>query len=245
MIRCCIVDDEAQNISLLQKLIHAYCPQLLVCGTANDIATAKTMLQKEKPQLVFLDIEMPGGTGFQLLEQVKPVSFEVIFVTAFGHHAVKAFRFSALDYLLKPVMVDDLVAATKKAVEKLGEQSINQRLEAFLQNQQSKTPVRMAIPSKEGLEFYNIADIVYCSAEGSYTQFFLADGRKILTSGLLKDFEELLPADTFCRIHHSYVVNLNFIKKYYRGRGGHIELLNGHTLEVSNQRKDDLLDRFR
>lgn len=244
MIRTLIIDDEQQNIILLKKLVAVYCPQLNICGTAGSVAAAAELIRNEQPQLVFLDIEMPDGTGFELLEQLKPINFEAIFVTGFGHYAVKAFRYSALDYILKPVMIDDLVMAVQKAIEKISGQSINKRLEEFLYQHQHKTPARIALPSKEGLEFYDIADIISCSAEGAYTRIVLTNGKKILTTGLLKDFEELLPAEVFCRIHHSHLVNLNYIKKYYRGRGGYVELTNGETIEVSNTRKDDFLTRF-
>lgn len=244
MIRCVLVDDEQQNITLLQKLIVAFCPQLDIVGTSTAMTEATKLIREVKPQLVFLDVEMPGGTTFDLLELLKPIDFEMIFVTGHTDYAIKAFRYSALDYLMKPVMVDDLVNAVQKAIEKIGSQSINQRLDTFIQFQQNKNPARIALPSKEGLEFYNVADIVACAAEGAYTRFILADGRKVLATGLLKDFEEMLPPETFCRVHHSHLVNLNFIKKYYRGRGGYIELTTGDTLEVSNARKDHFLARF-
>jgi len=244
LIRCAIVDDEPQNITLLQKLITIYCPQLTICGTANSVAEGVVMLREQQPQLAFLDVEMHGSTSFDLLEQLKPVTFEMIFVTGHSDYAIKAFRYSALDYLLKPVMVDDLVAAVQKAIAKIGSQDINQRLDSFLQGQKSKVPSRIALPSKEGLEFYDVNDIVSCAAEGAYTRFILSDGRKILATGLLKDFEEMLPPEIFCRVHHSHLVNLNFIKKYYRGRGGYIELTTGDTLEVSNAKKDHFLARF-
>jgi two-component system, LytTR family, response regulator len=244
LIRCLIIDDELHNQLLLQKLVEVGCPQLTICGIANNVSEAKALIEKEKPQLIFLDIEMPDGTGFDLLEQLKPVDFEIVFVTGFGDYAVRAFKYSALDYIMKPVMMDDLVIAVQRAVEKIGSKTIEQRLETFLQVQHSKQALRIALPSKDGLEFYNIADIVSCSADGSYTRFILADGKKITTTGLLKDFEELLPIEIFCRVHHSHIVNLNFIKKYYRGRGGYVELATGDTIEVSNNKKDEFLARF-
>lgn len=244
MIKTVIIDDEQQNIVLLQKLITAYCPQITICGSAGTVNSATELVQQEQPQLVLLDIELIGGTGFDVLEQLKPINFEVIFVTGFEHYAVKAFKYSALDYVLKPVMIDDLVNAIQKATEKIGTQTINNRFTEFLALKQQKTPQRIALPAKEGLEFYNISDIIICSAEGAYTRISLLDGKKVLATGLLKEFDELLPVDTFCRVHHSHLVNLNFIKKYYRGRGGYVELVNGETVEVSNARKDDFLARF-
>lgn len=244
MIKTVIIDDEQQNIILLQKLIAAYCPQLTIVGHAATVNASVTLIQQEQPQLVLLDIELTGGTGFDILEQLKPISFEVIFVTGFEHYAVKAFKYSALDYVLKPVMIDDLVNAIQKATDKIGSETMNKRFTEFLSLKQQKTPQRIALPAKEGLEFYNIADIIICSAEGAYTRISLQDGRKVLATGLLKEFDELLPMETFCRVHHSHLVNLNFIKKYYRGRGGYVELVNGETVEVSNARKDDFLARF-
>jgi two-component system, LytTR family, response regulator len=228
----------------MQKLLAAYCPQLIIAGTAQSVLAGGLLIKKVQPQLVFLDIEMQDGTGFDLLEQLKPIGFEVIFVTGFDHYAVKAFKYNALDYVLKPVMIDDLIVAVQKATEKISSGSINKRLEEFLLHREYKIPDRIALPSKEGLEFYNINDIISCNAEGAYTRFVLSDGKKVLTTGLLKDFEELLPTGQFCRVHHSHIINVNYIKKYYRGRGGYVELMNGDTVEVSNTKKDDFLTRF-
>lgn len=246
MINAVLIDDEPKNIRILSKLLQDYCPEVNVAGTAEKHQEAIEIISRVKPDLIFLDIEMPGGNAFDLLNQLMPVDFEIIFVSAFDNYAIKAFRYSALDYVLKPVSIENLRQAVIKAEKKILEKNINQRLDNFLKNQNEKyTFQRIALPTKNGLEFYEFEDIVFCQAEGPYTRFGFANKQNLLVTGTLKDYEELLPAASFCRVHNSYVINLNHVKKYYKGKGGSVEMSTGINIEVSLRKKDDFISRLR
>jgi two-component system LytT family response regulator len=247
MIRAVLIDDEPNNIGALQGMLEQYCPQVTITGMATDSQGGYAAITRLRPDLVFLDIEMPFGNGFDLLRRLEPVSFEVIFVTAFDKYALTAFRYAALDYLLKPVGIEELVAAVERARARMAEKAVNTRMETLLHNfrTNSRRLSRIALPSAEGLDFIDIDSIVFLQAEGNCTLVATEDKKRKLVSRTLKDFEELLPGDTFCRVHHSYLVNLNFISKYHKGRGGYIELVNGITIEVSSRKKDEFLLRFR
>ena len=190
---------------------------------------------------------MPYGNGFDLLNALMPIDFEVIFVTAFDKYMLQALKYSALDYLLKPVNIAELKAAVKHAETRIKKNSINQQLTVLLENFKKHEPglKKIAIPTADGFDFILIEDIVRCEAQGPYTRIFTKDSKKILVSKTLKEYESLLPDNIFLRIHNSHLVNLNFIKKYNRGRGGYIEMDDGTTLEVATRRKDEFLSRFR
>lgn len=246
MIRTIIIDDEKNNIEALKKMLTNYSSKIDLIGTAENAEDAHDIIKLTKPQLIFLDIEMPFGNAFDLLEKLMPVDFEVIFFTAFDQYAIKAFRYGALDYLLKPVNMDDLDQAIDKATTRMAEKDINKRLETFLYNMHSKDNMlrKIALPTKTGLSFENVESITHLEASGTYTYVYFADKRKEVISKVLKDFEDLLPPSIFCRIHHSYIVNLEYVKKYHKGRGGYIELENGTTIEVSLRKKPDFLKKF-
>lgn len=247
MIRAVLIDDESKNISILEKMLEQFCPEVEVVGTASDSRLGAAIIKQEKPDLVFLDIEMPYGNAFDLLDSLKPLDFEVIFVTAFDNYMLKAFKYSALDYLLKPVDIAELKAAVDNVVHRKKSRHIDmQQLELLLSSLKNpRAPIeRLALPSAEGLELHNINDIVRCEAQRGYTYIYLQSGQKILSSRNIKEFEELLPESIFFRIHNSHLVNLNFVKKYQKGRGGYIEMTDGMQLEVAIRRKDELLARF-
>jgi two-component system LytT family response regulator len=247
MIKCILIDDEPVNVNILRKMLAAYCPEISVIGEAFTAADALSVIRQTSPQLVFMDIEMPGQNAFDILNELMPVNFEIIFVTAFDHYAIRAIKYSALGYLLKPVGVEDLIQAINKAVQNIQQKNINQRLRNLLagdimgNNQLSN----IALPSKDGLLFYPIDDIICCTAQGTYTEFDFVNEKTIIVTGTLKDFEAVLPAALFCRVHNSYLVNLKHVKKYYKGKGGHIEMVNGKTVEVSFRKRDEFLSRIR
>jgi two-component system LytT family response regulator len=247
MIRAVIIDDEQNNISALENLLKQFCPEIVITGTAENIQTGSEIITQLEPQLVFLDIEMPFGNSFDMLEKMKPVTFEVIFVTAFEKYAVRAFKYVALDYLLKPVNIEDLKAAVGRARLRIEEKKVNTRIESLLDNFRNESPglKKIGLPVTDGWVFEEIENIVHLRAEGNYTTVTTKDGIKKLVSKNLKEFEDLLPPALFCRIHHSHIVNLNFIKKYYKGRGGYIELADGTEVEVSSRKKDEFLEKFR
>lgn len=186
---------------------------------------------------------MPGKNGFDLIHLLKPVTFEIIFVTAFEHYATKAFRYSAIDYLLKPVNINDLREAIEKASQNILNKTMGSRLENYFDITNRKQ-AKIAIPVNDSYNFYNYDDIVCLSAIDSYTQIHLANGTKIISSSSLKYFSELLPADQFCRIHHAHLANLKHAVKYSGHRSGTLQLTNGLALEVSQRKRSELLKRF-
>jgi two-component system, LytTR family, response regulator len=247
MIRAVLIDDEQKNISILEKMLEQFCPDVEVAGTASDSKSGASIIRQEKPDLVFLDIEMPYGNAFDLLDGLKPFDFEVIFVTAFDNYMLKAFKYSALDYLLKPVDIAELKSAVNNVISRKKSRHIDmQQLELLLASMKNpRMPIeRIALPSQEGLELHNVDDIVRCEALRGYTNIYLQNGQKILSSRNIKEFEDLLPETVFFRIHNSHLVNLNCVKRYQKGRGGFIEMMDGTQLEVAIRRKDELLARF-
>jgi len=247
MIKTVIVDDEENNVGTLQSLLTQFCPEIEIIGTAGNAKQAFTIINELQPQLVFLDIEMPMGNGFDLLEKLMPVNFEVIFVTAFDQYAITAFKYAALDYLLKPVSIDELKRAVNRSVIRIAEKNVNNRIESLIANFRSEAQglKKIGLPTAEGLVFEEIENIMHLQAESNYTLVYIRNKKKMTITKSLKEFEDLLPANIFCRLHHSHIVNLNYITKYYKGRGGYVELTDGTTVEVSTRKKDDFLEKFK
>jgi len=247
MIKTVIIDDEENNIGTLQSLLTQFCPEIEIIGTAGNAKQAFTVINELQPQLVFLDIEMPMGNGFDLLEKLMPVNFEVIFVTAFDQYAITAFKYAAMDYLLKPVSIDDLKRAVNRSAIRIAEKNVNNRIESLIANFRSEAQglKKIGLPTAEGLVFEEIENIMHLQAESNYTLVYIRNKKKMTITKSLKEFEDLLPANIFCRLHHSHIVNLNYITKYYKGRGGYVELTDGTTVEVSTRKKDDFLEKFK
>jgi two-component system, LytTR family, response regulator len=241
-----IIDDEPGNIVTLTELLREYCPEIEVCGTAPDPVAGEKLIRQAQPQLVFLDIEMPYGNAFDLLDALSPVNFEVIFITAFDNYAVKAFRYSALDYILKPVNIYDLKSAVQKITAGIMERRVNLRVSNLLSNMKPGTESvkKIALPASDGLYFEDLDNISHFTAEGNYTRVFIRGQKRQLVTKSLKDYEDILPDSLFCRIHHSFIININYVKKYHRGRGGYIEMQDGTTIEVSARKKAAFLERF-
>lgn len=246
MIRAIIVDDEPKNRKVLRSLLTQFCPQVVVEHEAGSADEAAVIIQQQKPDILFLDIEMPYGNGFDLLDRLMPVDFEIIFITAFDEYTLKAFKYSALDYLLKPVNIEELQAAVEKASKKIHLKNINQQLSNLLQNiRHAESGIsKLAVPSQDGFFFLALADIIRIEAKGNYTNIFSADGQKHVSSRTIKQYEEMMPRRQFFRIHNSHIINLSFIKKYHKGRGGLVEMSDGAMLEVATRRKDDFLALF-
>lgn len=246
MIRAIIVDDEPKNRKVLRSLLTDFCPDIIIAGEAGSAEDAAKVIAAEKPDLLFLDIEMPYGNAFDLLDKLMPVNFEIVFITAFDEYTLKAFRYSALDYLLKPVDIEELKAAVKKAAEKIHLKTLNKQLANLLQNihpAKSATP-KIALPTQEGFVFQSTRDIVRFEAKGNYTYIFTMDGQKHISSRTIRQYEEMLPEKLFFRIHNSHIINLSYIKKYHKGRGGQVIMTDGTVLEVATRRKDDFLALF-
>lgn len=243
---CILVDDEPLNLDTLEKMIHRYCPELIVTGKAGSAQEALELIRSSAPKIVFLDIQMPRENAFDLLDQLMPVNCEIIFVTAFDNYALKAFKYSALDYLLKPVDMDELRAAVEKAKAKLLDKDMNLRLVQFLdQIKDRNTNPRIALRTKEGMLFYPIKDILYCAAERSYTRFKFMNGEQLLVTGNLKEFEDVLPDHQFCRVHDSFLINLDHVKKYHYGKGGYVEMADGQSIDVSSRKRTAFLSKLK
>lgn len=243
MIRAIVVDDEPYACQALQTLLKKHCPEVVVEAACHSAQEAGQQINALKPQLVFLDIEMPHRNGFELLEQFNPVSFHVIFTTSYDQYAIKAIRFSALDYLLKPIDPHELKAAVAKMNQAANNSLIPAQLQLLLQSIREPSAIvnRIALPTLEGLQMLVIDTILYCMASSNYTTFVMKDKRKLVISRTLKEVEEMLEAHSFLRIHHSHLVNVSAIEKYFRGEGGTVVMSDGTELDVSRSRKDSLL----
>jgi two-component system LytT family response regulator len=246
MIRTVLIDDEPKNNRVLKMMLEEFCPEVTIIGQADNAPDGITLIRELRPDLVFLDIEMPHGNGFDLLDQLKPIRFEVVFITAFNEYSLKAIKYSALDYLLKPVNIEELKQAVQKAVDRMANRNTNERIENLLYNlcKSQQDLQKIALPSKEGYIFILLADIIRCESKTGYTTFYVDGIEKIISSRNIKEYEPLLPTDIFFRIHNSHIINLNHVKKYHRGRGGYIEMGDGALIEVATRRKDEFLARF-
>ncbi|HTI11815.1 MAG TPA: LytTR family DNA-binding domain-containing protein [Puia sp.] len=246
MIRTVLIDDEIDSIRILQRLLEAYCPEVVVVGKADGVETGVHTIQTAKPDLVFLDIEMTQGNAFDLLNQLQPVNFQIIFVTAFDNYAIRAFKYSAVDYLLKPVDIDDLCAAVERVSQKIQGKSFIDQMQVLLYNVETfhLSQQKMAVPTLTGLIFVAIRDIMRFEAKGSYTTIYLNNGEQIMATRNIKEYEDLLPAVIFCRIHNSHIINLHKIQKYHKGRGGYVIMEDGSSIEVASRRREEFLRRL-
>lgn len=242
MIKAIIVDDEPYCCEVLSTLLEKYCPMVsveAVCFSANEAIKA---IAASPVQLVFLDIEMPHLNGFQFLEQMPDINFDLIFTTSYDQYALKAIKFSALDYLLKPIDRTELQAAVRKAHDRL-HKPLPQQLQILLQkiHQPTLQVNQIALPTMEGLQLVPLESIISCASSSNYTIITLKDQPKITVSRTLKEVEEMLEDYKFMRVHHSYLVNLNEIRKYIKGEGGALVMSNGTSIDVSRSRKELLL----
>jgi len=241
-----IVDDEQKSISTLQKIINDYCTDVKIIGIADNIMSAHSLILSIKPQLVFLDVEMPYGNGFDLLNTFDDINFEVIFITAYNQYAITAFKYASIDYLLKPVNITQLqeaiVRADKRIIEKTNAQNyilLKQNLQVENANEQ-----RIILTDNNEQHLIKINDISYCIADGSYTFIHLVNNKRYYASKNLKEFEEMLPTDYFFRIHYGHIVNIRHITKLQKGRSGSVIMQDGKELEIAARRKNDFLSFF-
>jgi two-component system LytT family response regulator len=243
MTKALLIDDEINSIETLEFLLEKYCPQIEVIGHCRSGKEGKDMIHEHRPDLVFLDIEMPGMTGFELLDAIETERPDVIFTTAHDHYAIHAIRVSAMDYLLKPVDEEELIRAVQKAEHRILEKTSSKQLEILLTNIKGTENgfQKLAIPTLEGLHFIDMKDITFCVADGNYTTIHTHQSQKYLISKTLKETEDLIRHPAFFRVHQSYLVNLNFIKQYMKGSGGNLILQDGSNIPVARARKDALL----
>lgn len=245
MIRAILVDDEKHCLKTLGMLLKEYCPEVQIQAQCDNGEAGIEAIKKFKPDLVFLDIEMPHMNGFEMLETLSEINFAVVFTTGYDQYAIKAFRFSALDYLLKPIDHEELKKTVQRVAQHL-QRPLPQQLEILLQKIHSHTPAitKVALPTMEGLQMIPVDSIISCESERNYTLLFLKDKRKITVSKILKEIEEMLDEFSFLRVHHSYIVNINEISKYVKGEGGYLIMSDGSSIDVSRSRKDILLQKL-
>lgn len=242
-VKAIIVEDELNSREVLKKMLVRYCPEIELSGEADDVSTALKIIHDSDPELIFLDIEMSGESGFDLLDKLKkPCS--VIFTTAYDKYALRAIKFSALDYLLKPIDSEELIQAVKKAT---GKQNNNEEKLKFLLDTLSKRseyPNRISLPTGTAYEIVNINDIIRCESDGHYTTFILADKRKLLVSVSMKYYEEILPEDSFVRVHHSHLININHVVRFLKTDGGYAIMSDNSQVEISRRKKEFFLQRL-
>lgn len=248
MIRTIIIDDEPSSVNVLLLLLKKNCKEdVQVVGTTNSPHLGKILIEEHKPDLVFLDIEMPGMSGIDLLRFFKEPDFRVVFITAFDAYAVEAFRLSAIDYLLKPVEADDIVRVIEKIRKdiKKNENTFTiqlQSLQKILQQNHSSPESKIGIAMADKIVFINIHEILYCEAQGAYTNVYLSNSNKIVSSKSLGEFEQQLTSQKFFRIHHSTLINLSHVREFQKFDGGYVIMQNNSKLEVSQRKRKGFLD---
>jgi two-component system LytT family response regulator len=245
MIKAIIVDDEPYCCEVLSTLLEKHCPEVTIEAICQSAAEAITAITSHPVQLLFLDIEMPHMNGFQLLERLPNINFDLIFTTSYDQYAIKAIKFSALDYLLKPIDRVELQAAVRKAMDRL-QHPLPQQLQILLQklHQPAHQVSQVALPTMEGLQLVPLDSIISCASSSNYTIISLKDKQKITVSRTLKEIEEMLEDLMFMRVHHSYLVNLNEIRKYIKGEGGNLIMSDGSSVDVSRSKKEQLLKKL-
>jgi two-component system LytT family response regulator len=242
-----IVEDEQKSREMLAAIIQKNCPELQIVALAKDVNEGVNMIKAHNPDLVFLDISMPDGSGFDLLEKVSNQKFELIFATASDAHAIRAIKYSACDYLLKPIDIDELKTAVDKAVGKRKAAPPTMENLQFLIQQLKKADdnfQKITLPTGNAFEIVNLKDIIRCEADTSYTIFYLSDKRKLMVSAGLKHYEELLPEQDFIRVHHHHLINMNHVLRFLKVDGGYAVMSDGSQIEISRRKKDAFLDKL-
>jgi len=245
MLRTIIIDDEAHMRQTLEKMVGSFCPKIKLVASADGVENGVEKIRNHHPDLILLDIKMKDGTGFDLLKQLHPVDFKVIFITAYDQYAIKAFKFSAIDYLLKPVDPDELAEAVNKA-EQIKQKDFSRQLENLEEQMhpQDKTQKKIILKTLDNIYLIKICNINYCESEGSYCAFHLLNGKKILVSNPLKDYDELLKDTGFYRVHKSYLINMRHIERFEKTDGGYVVLENEIKVPVASRKREELMEMF-
>jgi two-component system LytT family response regulator len=246
MIKTIIIEDEQKSRDVLASIIQKNCPDLNIVGLANSVREGVEMIRSLNPELVFLDISMPDGSGFDLLEQVHGHKFELIFATASDQHAIRAIKYSACDYLLKPIDAEELKAAVARVVNKKKAVPNMENLQFLIQQlkRADENFQKITLPTGNAYEIVNVKDIVRCEADGSYTNFYLSDKRKLMISAGLKHYEELLPESDFIRVHHHHLINMNHVVRFLKEDGGYAVMSDGSKIEISRRKKESFMEKL-
>ncbi|MFA6245955.1 MAG: LytTR family DNA-binding domain-containing protein [Mucilaginibacter sp.] len=240
MIKTLIIDDETSNRENLQQLLQVYAPDVQICALSENVDDALRAIILHRPQLIFLDIQLHGRSGFDLLKQLGDIDFEIIFVTAYDQYGIQAIKFAALDYLLKPIDIDELKQAVDKARKAIGQKHKNERLNHLLDylKDDKKAPARIALPMFSETRYVNITNIVRCEADNTYTKFVITGGEHILVSKTLKEYADMLTGHGFIRAHQSHLVNMSYIKSWLREDGGSLLLTDNTKIPVSKLNRE-------
>jgi len=242
IVRAAIIEDESGIQSRLSGIIREYCPSVHLVGVAGNIADGLSLIEETKPDLIFLDIEIDGGTAFQLLDLVKHLSFNIIFAAAYDQYALKAFKYGAIDYLLKPHSPQDVLKSIERVRRTQYDQAIFNRLDYLIKQSKPTQNIKISIPSSEGVSIVSVSDIIRIEADRSYCFVCLSDGERILISKPLKELEVQLPDSQFFRIHSTHLVNMDYIKKYIKEDGGSVVTTDGSHLPIARRRKQEFLE---
>jgi two-component system, LytTR family, response regulator len=244
MLRAIIVEDEFRSRQTLAGMLKLFCKNVEIVGEAENVKEGINLIQNEKPDVVFLDIQMPDGSGFKLLEEIGKINFDVIFTTAYDQFAIQAIKFSALDYLLKPIFQDDLVKAVKKAEESKEKLDKQEQIDILLGNlkKSSDEPHKIILSTAERINVVSVDDILRCESDNYYTFFYFTNGKRLLISKTLKENEELLKNHHFIRPHKSHLVNTKYIKGFLKHEGGFIIMSDGTNVPVSRRKKESIID---
>lgn len=238
-INAIIIDDEERARNTLSSLLQKFCPEIKIVATCSSVPEGTIAINKLKPSVVFLDVEMPDYNGFELLSFFREIDFDIIFVTAYAEYAIKAFEISAVDYILKPIDIDQLKNAVEKLKQRKLHSQMQEQIELLKESYKGEDIRKIALSMSNGLTFVEVADIILLEADGAYTTFYLKDGQKVVVSKKLKFYEEILSNRTFFfRTHRTYFINVNFIKKYSRSENA-ILMDNGFSISISRDRKQE------
>lgn len=243
MIKAVVIDDEINNQELISNLLKSYAENIQVVGLADSVESAYKTIQEHQPDLIFLDVQMPDGTGFDLLKKFEKINFKIIFVTAHQEFALEAFKYSALDYILKPLSPANLLAAVKKAEETMGSDELNMKLKILLNNiaEPFKNKKKIVLKTMERIYSVDLDDIIRFESDGGYTKVYLTDGKRIMVSKTMKEYDDLLLDAGFLRVHHSHLINMNHLFCFEKAEG-HVVMKDDSVVPVSNRKKDHLME---
>ncbi len=244
MLKAVVIEDEPKTREAITNIINRLCHDIKVVANGHNIKTGIDAIYNGHPDILLIDVELSDGTAFDILRHVFNIDFQIIFVTAHEGYALKAIKFSAFDYILKPFSVEELTLAVDKAAEAVSRKKTEVNLETLLNNIDNREQKRIVLKTADEIHLVNISDIINCEADSSYTHFFLKDGSQLTVSNHLKEYDELLKDHHFFRVHHSYLVNLNEVKKFHKISNAYVLMSNGKKVPVSSRKKERLLEKF-